>query len=136
MRKFHWVAAVAMAALLAAPLAEARGGGGGGFGGGGRGGFGGGGRGGFGGGGWGGKFGGGKMGGGFGGIGGLGGFLGAGKNKGAQGEQALAELEDRQNLIKDRRARLSENDRASNQEARLAALRLAAAVDRVGDDVR
>ncbi len=135
MRKLHWVTVIAIAALLAAPVAEGRGGGGGGFGGGGRGGgFGGGGRGGFGGGGFGGKFGGGF--GGIGGLGGLGKFLGAGKNKGAQGEQALAELEDRQNLIKDRRSRLAENDRSLNQEARLAAMRLAAAVDRVGDDVR
>jgi hypothetical protein len=45
-------------------------------------------------------------------------------------------MEDRKNLIAERRARLNDNDRTANQEARLAAARLAAADRRCADDVR
>jgi hypothetical protein len=129
------LASLALAALFVtslgasrAPTADARGGGGG-FGGGGMG------------------FGGGGFGGGFGGKGGQNNPFGnngmsgtamkhlAGK-RGNQGEQALAELEDRKNLIAERRKRLADNDRVAHQEARLAADRLAAAGERCGDDVR
>lgn len=55
---------------------------------------------------------------------------------GSQGEQALADLEDRKNLITERRSRLADGDRAANQEARLAADRLGAVAEHIGDDVR
>jgi len=123
------LAVTTLAVLVSASLAYARGGGGGG--GGGRGGGGGGG-------------GRGGMGGGRGGMGrnptgagqgGAGGARFAGK-KGAQGDQALAELEDRTALIAERRSRLADADRVANMEARLASMRLAAADKRVGDDIR
>ena len=131
----HLLSFLALATLAFSPVADARGGGGGG--GGGMGGFGGGGMGGFG-------------GGGFGGGGGPGGqnnpFGNSGMSMGAikhligkrgnQGEQALAELEDRKNLIAERRKRLADADRAANQEARLASERLRALAERLGDDVR
>ena len=128
MRTIHLVSISAVLALALSPVAGARGGGpGGGMGGG---------------------FGGGGMMGGWGGLGGQGATgagvnagMGAGlkhlmKNHGGQGEQALADLEDRKNLITERRKRLADGERAVNQESRLAAARLAAASDRVGDDVR
>jgi hypothetical protein len=134
MRTLHVLSIAAVVALSLAPVAGARGGGPGG--------------------------GGGMMGGGFGGPGGMmGGFGGAGgtagnpgsgfnpsnmpagmkhllSKHGSQGEQALADLEDRKNLIAERRKRLADGDRAANQEARLAADRLGAVADRIGDDVR
>ena len=55
---------------------------------------------------------------------------------GSQGEQALADLEDRKNLIAERRKRLAHGDRAANQEARLAAARMSSVSDQLGDDVR
>ena len=131
MRTFQVLSLAAVVGLAVAPLAFARGGGpgGGGMGPGG----------GFGGGGFGGAFGGGSA-----------GNPGSGFNPsnlpagmkhllskhGGQGEQALADLEDRKNLIAERRKRLADGDRAVNQEARLAADRLLAVADRLGDDVR
>ena len=137
MRTFQILSIAAVVSLAVAPFAGARGGGGGGGGGGmgpGGGGFGGGGMMGYGG-----AFGGGSA-----------GNPGSAFNPsnapagmkhllskhGAQGEQALADLEDRKNLIAERRKRLADGDRAANQEARLAADRLDAVSDRLGDFVR
>lgn len=131
MRKSLVLAALAVVSLVAvSPLAYGRGGGGGG----GRGGGPGGGRGGFGGGGR---------------TGGVGGFFGSGGrmgtgtgqgmganrfsgNRGNQSDSELQELEDRKALIAERRGRLADNDRAANQEARLAAERLAATGEAAG----
>jgi hypothetical protein len=110
---------------LATSLAEARGGGGGGRGGGG----------------------GGRGGGGGGARGGFGGARGGGAARGATGpgryagkndnsEQAMKELEDRNNMIAERRRRLADADREANQEARLALGRLDTAELRTGEDVR
>lgn len=136
MRTLHTISFLALATLAFAPVADARGGGGGGGGG-------------FGGPGMGGGFGGpgGGLGGGLGGAGGMnnpfgnsGMSMGAIKHlmgkRGSQGEQALAELEDRKNLIAERRKRLADADRTANQEARLASERMRALADRLGDDVR
>lgn len=133
MRTLHVLSFLALATLAFSPVADARGGGpgGGGFGGGGMGG------------GFGGGFGGG-LGGGPGGqnnpFGNSGMSMGAIKHlagkRGSQGEAALAELEDRKNLIAERRKRLADADRAANQEARLASERIRALADRLGDDVR
>lgn len=133
MRKSLVLAALAVVSLVAvSPLAYGRGGGGGGGGrgggpgGGGRGGFGGGGR-----------------------TGGVGGFFGSGGrmgtgtgqgmganrfsgNRGNQSDSELQELEDRKALIAERRGRLADNDRAANQEARLAAERLTATGEAAG----
>ncbi len=130
---FAAVVTLAFAPVAFAPVAGARGGGPGGGGGGMMGG-------GFG--------GGGMMGGGYGGGGA--GNPGSGFNPsnmpagmkhllskhGGQGEQALADLEDRKNLITERRKRLADGDRAVNQESRLAADRLNAVANHMGDDVR
>jgi hypothetical protein len=137
MRLAKTISVIALSILVAGSVAYARGGGGGG---GGRGGGGGGGRGGG--------------GGGRGGMGGAGrgGGMGAGRGtgtgapgagagrfagkKGATGDQALQDFEDRVALMNERRARLADADRAASMEAKLAALRLSAADVRVGDDVR
>src|SRR5262245_27420497 len=123
------IGVAALAVLVSASLAYARGGWGGG---GGRGGGGGGGRGG----GRGGTPpGGGTRAGGATGQGGTGGGRMGGK-KGGTGDQALQDQEDRTALITERRSRLADADRAASMEARLAAMRLAAADLRVGDDIR
>lgn len=137
MRTLRVLSIAALAAVALAPIAAARGGGPGGGGGGMGGGF----------------------GGGFGGMMGGFGVPGAGGGsansnpfgntglsaaglkhligkRGSQGEQALADLEDRKNLIAERRKRLAESDREANQELRLAADRVHAISDRLGDDVR
>lgn len=133
MRMLRFATIAALTVLMAGSIAEGRGGGGGG--GGGRGGGGGGGgRGGVGG--FGGRFGMPGVGGGAGAGIGAGRFTGPGGKNGNNSDQALAELEDRKNLIESRRSRLADADRMANQEARLALARLTAAGERCGDDVR
>src|SRR5262245_4316189 len=120
MRKaFKLGAAIAILGLLAASVADARGGGGGGRGGGGRG--------------------GGARGGGAAGRAGraaAGTNARGGKGKNAANADALAELEDRKALILDRRRRLMDSDREANMEARFSAARIDAAARRSGDDIR
>ena len=126
-----------LTALVSASVADARGGGG--MGGGGRGG-------GMGGGGRGGGMGGGGRGtGGMGGMGGMGRGTGFGSpggggrfgsKNGGTNDQALGELEDRKSMITERRHRMADSERETNQENRLAASRVAAAVLRAGDDIR
>jgi hypothetical protein len=60
----------------------------------------------------------------------------AGRSKTDNSEEAMKELEDRTELIAERRKHLGDSDREANQEARLAAGRLDTAVDRTGGDVR
>src|SRR5205085_2789686 len=133
LRLARTLSVAALALVVSASFAYARGGGPGGGGGGGRGGgMGGGGR-------AGGMGGGGRMGGGMGGARTGGATTGGGRmGPGSKGknDSQQQEQEDRKNLIAERRARLADNDRASNQEARLATERLSAADRRVGDDIR
>jgi hypothetical protein len=100
--------------VLSASVADARGGGGGGMFGGGGGMFG----------------GGGGMSGGGGGGGFGGGSPGGGRGGNATDPDELAKQQDRKDMILERRRRAADNDRADRQEARLAALRLAAAARR------
>ena len=51
------------------------------------------------------------------------------KRPAAKAQQNLADLEERRNLILERRKRLADSDRAENQEAILAARRLEAIMD-------
>jgi hypothetical protein len=116
-KAIRFAAGAALVALLGASVADARGGGGmgGGFGGGGMG--------------FGGGMGGG-MGAGVGGGGGGGGGPGGGRG-GNSDPKEYAEQQDRKDLIADRRRRVADGDRAERQEARLAAMRLAAATRRI-----
>jgi hypothetical protein len=138
MRLIRGLAIVLALAFAVGPLALeafARGGGGGGRGGG----MGGGGRGG----GMGGRMGGGRMGGGRmgGGMGGAGGF---GMGRGAAGQsgnsakewEVLQNMEERKKMVKERRQRLIDQDRKTEQEALLAANRLKTVVAITTDDVR